>query len=59
MLEKSNQALNLRAHTILLIRIEDPLTSKTVGKMYFADLAGSGIFILRINIIRTLWKRTW
>jgi len=45
MVEKTNPTISQRAHTIFLIKIEEPaipgMESKTIGKIYFIELAGS------------------
>ncbi len=41
-LERQNPSLGLRAHTVLIVRVEEPLTGRSIGKLYFVELAGSG-----------------
>ena len=50
-----NNTLDLRAHTILIARIIDQDTNNLISKLYFTDLAGSGILCY---VFREIRKRT-
>ncbi len=55
-MEKQNPALCLRAHTIVVLNLEEGPRSATPGKvasrLYFVDLAGSGIVQSEIGVER-------